>query len=81
MVVAHHLSIYSHFCSLQHPFKASTVAQLFMDNIFKIHDMPQSIVTDHDPTLTSNLWQELFHLQGTKLNLMTSYQPHNYGSK
>jgi hypothetical protein len=44
MVVVDHLSKYAHFCALQHPFKASMVAQVFMDNIFKLHGMPQSIV-------------------------------------
>jgi len=65
MVVVDRLSKYVHFCALQHPFKDSTIAQVFMDNIFKLHGMPQSIVTYHDPTFTSDLWQELFKLQGT----------------
>jgi hypothetical protein len=33
MVVVDHLSKYDHFCSLQHVFITSTVAQIFMDNI------------------------------------------------
>jgi hypothetical protein len=31
MVVVDHLSKYAHFCTLQHPFTTSTVAQIFMD--------------------------------------------------
>jgi hypothetical protein len=62
MVVVDRLSKYAHFCALQHPFTASTVAQLFMDHIFKIHGMPHSIVSDRDPTFTNNFWQELFRL-------------------
>jgi hypothetical protein len=46
MVVVYCLSKYDHFYALQHPFTASIVAQLFMDHIFKLHGMPQSIVSN-----------------------------------
>jgi hypothetical protein len=62
MVVVDHISKYALFFSLQHPFTSITVAQFFMDNIFKIHGMPNSIVFERDPTFTSNFWQELFKL-------------------
>jgi hypothetical protein len=75
MVVVDHLSKYVHFCTLQHPFTTSTVAQIFMDQIFKLHGMLHSIVSDHDPTLTSNFWQELFKIKGIKLHLITTYHP------
>jgi hypothetical protein len=57
MVVVDHLSKYAHFCSLQHPFTTSTVAQIFMDWVFKLIGMPHFIVSDHDPTFTRNFWQ------------------------
>jgi hypothetical protein len=60
MVVVDHLSKYAHLCALQHPFTTSIVAQIFMDNIFKLHGMPHSIVSDHDPTFTNTFWKELF---------------------
>jgi hypothetical protein len=62
MVVVDHISKYAHFCALQHPITASSVAQIFMDHIFELHGMPHSIVPDRDPTFTSNFWQELFRL-------------------
>jgi hypothetical protein len=62
MVVVDCLSKHAHFCALQHSFTASTVAQLFMDHIFKIHGMPHSIVSDQDPTFTINFWQEWFRI-------------------
>jgi hypothetical protein len=62
IVVVDRLSKYAHLCCLQYLFTTSTVAQFFMDNIFKLHGMPHSIVSDHDPTFTSNFWQELFSL-------------------
>ena len=75
MVVVDHLSKYYHLYALQHPFIASIVAQIFMDRVFKLHGMPHSIVSDHDPTFTSNFWKELFKLQGTQLHLNTAYHP------
>jgi hypothetical protein len=62
MVVIDHLSKYDQFFSLQHPFITATVAQIFMDNIFKLRGMPNSIVSDRDPTFTNNFLQELFKL-------------------
>jgi hypothetical protein len=79
MVVVDFLSKYSHFYALQQPFTTSTVAQLFMDQVFKPHGMLHSIVSDRDPTFTSNFWQELFKLQGTQLHLSTTYHPQTDG--
>jgi hypothetical protein len=79
MVVVDHLSKYSHFCALQHPFTASTVAQLFMDQVFKLHGMPHSIISDHDPTFKRNFWQELFKLLGTQLHISIAYHPQTDG--
>jgi hypothetical protein len=79
MVVFDRLSKYAHLCALQHLFKSSTVAQISMDQVFKLHGMPHSIVSDRDPTFTSNFWQELFKIQGTQLHLSTTYHPQTDG--
>jgi hypothetical protein len=75
MVVVDRLSKYAHFYALQHPFTASMVDQIFMDQVFKLHGMPHSIVYDRGPTFTSNFWQELFNLHGTQFHLNTAYHP------
>jgi hypothetical protein len=78
-VVVDRLSNYAHLCALQHPFTTSTMAQLFMDRVLKLHDMPHSIFSDHDPTFTKNFWQEMFKLQGAQLHLSTTYHPQTDG--
>jgi len=73
MVVVDKLSKYNHFFTLSHPFAPNFVAQVFLEQIFKLHGMPTSIVFDRDPTFTKKNWQELFKLQGMQLQLSTSY--------
>ena len=65
LVVVDRLSKYSHFYALSHPYIASSVAQIFLDQIFHLHGMPSSIVSDSDATFTSHFWIELFHHTGT----------------
>jgi hypothetical protein len=79
MVFVDQLSKYAHFCALQYPLTAFKVAQIFMDNIFKLHGMPNSIFSNRDPTFTSKFWQESFKLQGTQLHLSTPYHPQKDG--
>jgi hypothetical protein len=78
MVVVDRLCKYDHFCALQHPFTTSTMVQIIMDNIFKLHGMPNSIVSDRDPTFTNNFWKELFKLHGTQFHLSTTYLIHKH---
>jgi hypothetical protein len=73
IVVVDRLSKYDHFYSLQHPLTTSIVAQLFMDQVFKLHGMPHSIVSNHGTTFSNNVWQELFKLQGIQLHLNTTF--------
>lgn len=56
-----------------------TVAQLFLDNIFKLHGLPETIVSDKDKVFVSTFWQELFKKVGTKLQFSPAYHPETNG--
>jgi transposase InsO family protein len=79
LVVVDQLTKTAHFISLPHPYSANSVAHAFIDNIFKLHGPPISIVTDRDRTFTSTLWQQVFKSLNIKLNLSTAYHPQTDG--
>lgn len=78
-VVVDRFSKYANFMALSHPYTAVSVANLFFDNIFKLHGLPETIVSDRYVTFTSSFWKELFTLQGTKLCFSSSYHPQSDG--
>jgi hypothetical protein len=79
LVVIDKFSKYGHFIPMKHPFTALTVAKAFMDNIYKLHGLPQCIISDRDMIFTGELWRELFKLADTTLNINSAYHPQTDG--
>jgi hypothetical protein len=75
LVVVDRFSKYSHFITLKHPFTALTVAKTFMQQVYHLHGLPSSIVSDRDRIFVSHLWQELFKLADVQLKMSSSYHP------
>ncbi|GJT69050.1 putative mitochondrial protein [Tanacetum coccineum] len=75
MVVVDRLTKYAHFMALSHPFSASQVAQVFMDNVYKLYGLPESIVSDRDKVFMSGFWKALFVELKVKLKFSTAYHP------
>lgn len=58
---------------------AAGMAKLFLDNVFKHHGLPESLVSDRDPRFTSDFWRTLFKLLGTSLDMSTAFHPQSDG--
>lgn len=66
---------YAHFLPLTSHYTSKNEAQVFFENIFKLHGLPNSIVSDRDKVL----WQELFEKIGIGLHMSTAYHPQTDG--
>lgn len=75
LVVVDKFSKFAHFIKIAQPFTTHKVAQLFMENVYKLHGMAQALVSDRDKIFASRFWQELFRLSGTDLRLSSAYHP------
>ena len=56
-----------HLAGCKKEVTAMEYVQIFIDNVFRLHGLPQVIVSDRDPHLTGKFWQSLFDLLGTDL--------------
>ncbi|KAL2226828.1 UNVERIFIED_CONTAM: hypothetical protein Sindi_2041500 [Sesamum indicum] len=51
MVIVDRLTKYSHFIAIKHPYTAASIAKIFFDNIYKLHGLLVSIVSNRDKAL------------------------------
>ena len=49
--------------------------QIFVDNIFRLHNLPEFIISDRDPCLIGKFWRSLFGLLGMDLWFSTAFHP------
>ncbi|GMF47900.1 unnamed protein product [Phytophthora fragariaefolia] len=58
---------------------AAETAAHFVVCVFRHHGLPEPIVSDRDPRLTSAFWTALLQLLGTKLSMSTAAHPETDG--
>lgn len=78
-VIVDRLTKSAHFIPIREDFPVSTLAQIYIDVIVRLHGVPLNIISDRDARFTSRFWQSLQTALGTQLNLSTAYHPQTDG--
>ncbi|GAU30442.1 hypothetical protein TSUD_392550 [Trifolium subterraneum] len=78
-VIVDRLTKSAHFIAVKSTYKASRYAEIFLEEIVKLHGVPLSIVSDRDPTFTSYFWHAFQKAMGTRLRMSSSNHPQTDG--
>jgi len=64
-----------HFIPTTKKTSAEGLARLFGDNVWKLHGLPESIISDRGPQFTAGLMRELNEILGIKSKLSIAFHP------
>lgn len=63
----------THFIPCNKNITAMQFADVFVSHIFRLHGMPDVIISDRDTKFTSAFWQQFTEAIGIRLNMSTAY--------
>ncbi|GJU35095.1 retrotransposon protein, putative, ty3-gypsy subclass [Tanacetum coccineum] len=69
----------AHFLPIRKNYGISKLAEIFQQEIVRLHGTPTSIVSDRDPKFTSRFWKGLQKAWGTRLKFSTAFHPQTDG--
>ena len=73
LVVCNRLSKMTHFVATTEGTSAEGLARLFRDNVWKLHGLLESVVSDRGPQFAAELMKELNRILGIKTKLSTAF--------
>lgn len=79
LVFVDRLSKMVHLTAVKQSITAEESAAVFLDSVFRLHGLPETLVSDRDPRFTSLFWRSLFKLLDTKLQMSTAAHPQTDG--
>lgn len=74
-VVVNRLMKLAHFLPIHTTWLGDKLAQVYLDEIVRLHRVPALIVSDQDARFVSQFWKSLHHALGTWLDFSTTFYP------
>ena len=78
-VVVDRLTKSAHFLPVRTTYTSEKLAEIYRDEIIRLHGIPDGIVSDRDPKFVSRLWKQIQQGLGTKLKFSTAAHPQTDG--
>jgi len=79
LVVVDRLTKIVHFIPTTEKTSAEGLTRLFRDSVWKLHGLPESIISDRGPQFAAGLMRELNEMLGIKSKLSTVFHPQTDG--
>ena len=79
LVVVDKFSKMAHFIPTTTNVTAEETAKLLLEQVVRLHGLPEAIISDRGHEFTANLFQEVWTAMGTDLRLSTAYHPQSDG--
>ena len=79
LVVVDQLTKMVYFISTTEKTSAEGLARLFRDNVWKLHGLLESVISDRGPQFVAGIMQELNKMLGIESKLSTAFYPQTDG--
>ena len=78
-VIVDRLTKSAHFIPVLTTYSMDRLAELYTQNVVRLHGVPSSIISDRDRRFTSKFWKSLQEALGTRLKFSSAFHPQTDG--
>ena len=78
-VIIDRLTKSAHFLPIRVTSSMEQLAELYVQEVVRLHGVPRSIISDRDSRFTSHFWKSVQAAMGTKLKFSTAFHPQTDG--